>query len=163
MTTISDDLIAAWNRGDSLDEPLSRLVIATGSRAAGCWRLDSGHLKLIGFGWAGDMTLEVSEGFRQATRCVSLEQHGLGIVKAVTTNTPTIALRDPELTGLEKSASWIVRFDANSSLAIPIPAGKTDAIGGAIAVSTAAVIEEGDALWQMLVDLAQRLGLSTQA
>lgn len=141
-----------------MDEVLSRFVIETQSRAAGCWRLQEGNLKLVGFGWAGDMPDEVSQGFQSATRSVSLAQGGLGIVRAVVTDTPVIACRDPGETGLDGSASWIVRFGANTSLAIPIRDATTNAVIGALAVSTAAIVEEGGVLWRTIHDLTIELG-----
>ena len=147
-----------WRTGNSMDDVLSRFVTETKSRAAGCWRLQLGQLKLVGFGWAGDMPEEVSQGFQAATRCVSLDQTGLGIVRAVVTDAPVIACRDPRATGLDGSASWIVRFGANTSLAVPIRDAVTHALIGALAVSTAAFIEEGDLLWGTVHELASDLG-----
>jgi hypothetical protein len=139
-----------------MDEVLSRFVVETKSRAAGCWRLEEGFLQLVGFGWASDMPDEVSRGFQEATRSVPLDQTGLGIVKAAITDQPAIGRRDGHATGLDGSASWIVRFGANSSLAVPIH-DETTRVVGVLAVSTADSIEPGDGLWQTLVQIAQSL------
>ena len=157
--SLANEICEAWRNRLPLEEILSRFVIETESRAAGCWRWEDDHLKLVGFGWAADMSNEVSQGFQDATRLVSLNQQGFGIVKAVEANAPTIALRDPSTTGLPRSASWIAKFDANSSLAVPIRAD--GAIVGAVAVSTAAVIEERDPLWIKITNLAEELGRAT--
>lgn len=154
--SVAKEMCDAWRSGVSMDDVLSRFVIETGSRAAGCWRLEDGHLALIGFGHEPSVSDEVSQGFQDATRLVSLERTGLGIVKAVVSNQPTIALRDPATTGLPNSASWIVRFDANASLATPIRKGMT--IVGALAVSTVPLIEPGDELWKTITSLADELG-----
>lgn len=157
--SLAKEICEAWRSHAPMDELLSRFVVETKSRAAGCWRMVHGKLSLVGFGCAADMSDEVSQGFQEATRLVGLHQRGLGIVKAVVANQPTIALRDPTTTGLPNSASWIVRFDANSSLAVPIHSGSV--IVGAVAVSTAAVIEHHDPIWMAIVSLAEELGQAT--
>lgn len=145
-----------------MNEPLSRLVLATAARAAGCWRLESGHLILIGFGWASDMPDDVSQGFQQATRRVSLDQMGLGIVKAAVSDEPAIGRRDANTTGLDGSASWIVKFSANTSLAVPIHDPSTHRVCGVLAVSTAGFVEEGDVLWQTLLGLSKQFETPTK-
>ena len=104
------------------------------------------------------MPLEVSSGFQAATRRVPLDQIGLGIVKAAVTAKPAIGRRDPKDSGLDGSATWIARFGANISLAVPIRQKETNQILGVLAVSTSAFIEEGDSLWQTLISLADDLG-----
>ena len=158
LSTLANEFGDLWRSKASLDEFLSRFVIETKSRAAGCWRLEAGYLTLVGFGWASDMPDEVSQGDRAAARSVSLEQTNLGIVRAAVTVRPVIAHRDPRVTGLDGSASWIVRFGANTSLAIPICDAKSGEVVGALAVSTAAFVEEGDSLWQTLQHLTNALG-----
>lgn len=156
--TLNDELCATWRTGGSFDALLKRLVDETAARAAGCWRIENGHLVLVGFGCESDMPDEVSQGFQDATRCVRLDQLGLGIVRATVTMKPTIARRDPQSTGLDGSASWIVRFDANSSLAIPICDPQNGAVVGALAISTTDSIEENDPLWRSMCHLADELG-----
>jgi len=156
--TLAEELCAAWRAKVSLDGLLSRFVVQTASRASGCWRLQDGFLDLVGFGWASDMPDDVSQGFQSATRHVSLDQTGLGIVKAAVTEKPAIGRREVDPSGLIGSASWIVKFEANTSLAIPIRSGETGAVAGVIAVSTAAFVEEGDSLWQTMHELANKLG-----
>ncbi len=155
---LNDEFCAAWHAGGSFDGLLARLVDETSSRASGCWRLKEGHLVLIGFGWARDMPIDVSEGFQAATCRVSLEQTGLGIVKAVASNKPAIGRRDPKESGLDGSATWIEKFGANTSLAVPIRQRQTNRIVGVLAVSTESFVEEGDSLWETLLRLSNELG-----
>jgi hypothetical protein len=155
---LNDELLSAWRTGSSCDELLTNLVVETASRASGLWRLDENHLVLIGFGWASDMPLDVSNGFQAATCRVALDQIGLGIVKAAVTAKPAIGRRDPHESGLDGSATWIEKFGANTSLAVPIRQAATNQITGVLAVSTAAFVEPGDSLWQTLTSLADELG-----
>ena len=159
---LKDEFRSAWLAHDSIDELLAKLVIETASRASGLWRLEKDHLVLIGFGWASDMPLEVSSGFQTATRRVPLVQIGLGIVKAAVTAKPAIGRRDPQESGLDGSATWIAKFEANTSLAVPIHQTGTNQIIGVLAVSTSAFVEEGDSLWQTLIGLADQLGSADQ-
>src|SRR5438105_2078358 len=117
---LDTDLCAAWNSRQSMDAPLSRFVEATGAVAAGCWRMEDETLNLVGFGSVREMPSDVSQGFQDATRKVSLNQTNLGIVQASLSKKPTIAYRDPGQTGLDGSASWIVKFAGSTSLAVPI-------------------------------------------
>ena len=161
--TLTDEICAAWRAGISLDEPLSCLVVETKSRASGCWRIQHGFLNLVGFGRASDMPDDVSRGFQLATRCVSLDQLGLGIVKAAVTAQPAVGRRDAQSTGLDGSASWIAKFASNTSLAVPIRNNESQIVIGVLAVSTAAFVEEGDTLWQRLTLLANDLGHATES
>ena len=162
MKTLEEEFRRAWATGQSLDQLLVRLVEQTSARAAGCWRLKDSILHLAGFGWAGDMPAEVSDGFQEATRAVSLSQTGLGIVAAATTGKPAIAQRDPRLTGLPKSASWIEKFEANTSLAIPFREPTKQQMVGVFAISTAAFIEPHDALWTRMHEMVFALESSDQ-
>ncbi len=155
---LKEEFRSAWLSGNSFDELLERFVIETASRASGLWRLQENHLILVGFGWASDMPQDVSLGFQAATRRVPLDQIGLGIVKAAVTAKPAIGRRDPKESGLDGSATWIAKFGANTSLAVPIRQKETNRISGVLAVSTSAFVEEDDALWQTLIGLADELG-----
>ena len=155
---LKEEFCAAWHSGASFDELLARLVVETASRASGLWRLEENLLVLIGFGWASDMSHDVSAGFQAATRRVSLEQVGLGIVKAVVTAKPAIGRRDRQEMGLNGSANWNAKFDANTSLAVPIRQVQTNLIVGVLAVSTVDFVEDGDSLWQTLLSLSEALG-----
>lgn len=140
-----------------MDAPLSRLVEATGAIAAGCWRMENETLNLIGFGSVKEMLPEVRQGFQDATRKVCLNQTNLGIVQASVSKKPTIAHRDPGQTGLDGSASWIVKFAASTSLAVPIFDSCSRTVIGALAISTAAQIRENDELWNKIVYLSELL------
>ena len=156
---LKEEILSAWQTGSSCDELLAKFVVKTSSRASGLWRLEKDHLVLIGFGWASDMPPDISSGFQAATRRVPLDQIGLGIVKAAVTAKPAIGRRDPqESGGLDGSATWIAKFGANTSLAVPIRQKETNQIIGVLAVSTFTLIEEGDSLWQTLIELADELG-----
>ena len=156
--TFAEEFCDAWDAKVLMDELLFRLVEQTASRAAGCWRLDRQILHLAWFGYARDMPHDVSQGFQDATRSVPLNQLGLGIVKAAVTEQPAIGRRDAGMTGLGGSASWIVRFDANTSLAVPIRNEAVDRVVGVLAVSTADWIEPDDSLWRTLTQLSREIG-----
>ncbi|MBC8115748.1 MAG: GAF domain-containing protein [Candidatus Saccharimonas sp.] len=158
MKSLTEQMIDALRSGQSLDGPLRELVVETKSRAAGCWRLHDEHLELLGFGAAADMDDEVDRGFREATRRVPLNRLGLGIVKAAVTGQPAIGRRDPADNSLDGSATWIARFQAQTSLAVPIHCEKSNEIVGVLAVSTAALVHPEHPLWSLLVELASQLG-----
>ncbi len=158
MASSHHQLITALRNGQSLDGPLRGLVVETEARAAGCWRLHDGHLELLGFGAADDMDETVDRGFREATRRVPLDQLGLGIVKAAVTGQPAIGRRDPTDNSLEGSATWIARFQAQTSLAVPIRLSNHGEVVGVLAVSTAAVVHPVHPLWSLLLELADQLG-----
>ena len=158
MASLPQPLIAALRSGQSLDGPLRELVVETNARAAGCWRLHSEQLELLGFGAAADMDEEVDRGFREATRRVALDQRGLGIVKAAVTGQPAIGRRDPTDNSLDGSATWIAKFQAQTSLAVPIRLMNSNEIVGVLAVSTAAFVRPEHPLWSLLIELANQLG-----
>lgn len=158
LLPLIEEFRAAWLSGISMDSVLTRFVELTHARASGCWRLEDGHLLLAGFGWASDMPDEVSRGFQDATRRVSLDQTSLGIVKAAIKCEPAVGRRDPGSSGLSGSASWIAKFAAQSSLAVPICDQPAGAVAGVFAVSTASQIHEGDSLWQTMLGVARELG-----
>ena len=158
MALLHQRLIDAFRNGQSLDGPLRELVIETKARAAGCWRLRDGHLELLGFGAAADMDEAVDQGFREATRRVPLDQLGLGIVKAAVTGQPAIGRRDPADNSLDGSATWIARFQAQTSLAVPIRLMNSSDVAGVLAVSTAAIVHPDHPLWSLLIELAEQLG-----
>ena len=158
MASSHHQLIDALRSGQSLDAPLRELVIETEVRAAGCWRLHDEHLELLGFGAAADMDEAVDRGFREATRRVALDQLGLGIVKAAVTGQPAIGRRDPTDNSLDGSATWIARFRAQTSLAVPIRFANSNEIVGVLAVSTAAIVHPEHPLWCLLIELANQLG-----
>jgi GAF domain-containing protein len=158
MASLAQKLIDTFRIGKSLDGPLRELVVETNARAAGCWRLRDEHLELLGFGAAADMEEAVDRGFREATRRVALDQLGLGIVKAAVSGQPTIGRRDPADNSLDGSATWIARFQAQTSLAVPIRRVKSNEVVGVLAVSTADVVHPEHPLWRLLTEIADQLG-----
>ncbi len=153
MPTVTEQLCYALRTGMPLDEPLHQFVLETNSRAAGLWRLRDKHLEMIGFASVDDMPRETDRGFREVTGRVSLAQNQFGIVRAVNTNSPTLAQRDPRDTGLTGSASWLVKFECQTSLAIPLRDPATQAIIGAIAVSTTDTLHEQHPVWTTIITL----------
>ncbi|MBM4076708.1 MAG: GAF domain-containing protein [Planctomycetes bacterium] len=145
-------------RQGTLGTYLNEFVRSTNSRAAGLWKLVNSHLELMAFGAAIDMPAEVSQGFQDVTRRVSLDENHFGIIRAVNTKQPTIARRDPGDTGLTGSASWHVKFGTESSLAIPVRHPDTGEIIGAIAVATKEVLEETHWVWNRAVKLSEDFG-----
>jgi len=140
----------------SIDAALDGLLSATDSRAVGLWRVEGETLRQIGFRAATDMPTEVSSGFAAATTVVPLSETGLGIVKAVHSGKAAIAVVDPNSNELGASASWLAKFEARSSLAVPIFAvGK---ISGVLAVSTAHKISTDDDNGRLMLALADALG-----
>lgn len=143
-------------RGLTLNGPLDALLAATCARATGLWSVENGCLRLLGFRGVNDIPAAVKAEFAAAIREVSLDQSGLGIVKAAVSDAPALASRDRVAGGLNDSASWLERFEAMQSLAIPIR--HEDRVVGVLAISTA------DRLWphhpsrELLAELAASLG-----
>ena len=91
------------------------------ARAAGWWRVaaDSRELKLVAFAAAADMPVEVSSGFAETTRSVSLQAVELGIVKAAISKAVSVS-RLSEISPESGSGLWLRRFEAVRSVAVPI-------------------------------------------
>lgn len=135
---------------------LSDLLEATQARAVGCWRHENGVLHLTGFLAVEAMPAAVQAEFVAATKSVPLTQTQFGIVQAVVRNGPAVNHRAMEqLARAEGSIGWLGRFEAASSLAVPIRNGKE--LRGAIAVATELRIEPEDAVWRLVQTLAARL------
>jgi GAF domain-containing protein len=157
----SDSELAQALRGDqsqisAANKALNELLARTDARAVGLWRLEADHLLLVGFAATPKMAQEVQDGFVDATRKVSLKQTKLGIVSAVMRRGPAVAIVNPQPDGLVDSASWLVKFEAVQSLSVPIV--QDDQIQGVLAVSTAHSFVEGGDLWNVLTELAKRIG-----
>ncbi len=144
------------NSKASVGIALEELLAATDSRAVGLWRIESQSLQLVGFRAKPDMPAEVQSGFAEATRQVPLDQIGLGIVKAVVNRGPAVANVEVGKLGLADSASWLAKFEAVQSLAVPIFDGEH--IAGVLAMSTARRFRENDETWRLLTGVAGRLG-----
>ena len=127
-----------------------------GGRATGLWKLQVDRLVLLGFRGVAEMPGEVKREFAAATGEVSLDQTGLGIVRAALTGEPAIA----EFNGseLDASASWLARFATRRSLAVPIEREGT--IVGVIAVSTTEPLDRTGRTWTALTTIAAELARS---
>ncbi len=100
---------------------LEALRARINARAAGWWRvsIDFRELKLIAFSAAADMPVEVSSGFAETTRSVSLRAVELGIVKAAISRKVSVS-RLSEISTEAGSGLWLARFEAVRSVAVPI-------------------------------------------
>ncbi len=141
--------------GGSADEALDAYLKATNSRAVGCWRQLDDELQVIGFRGHPTMPDDVVAGFAEATRVVSLQQTGLGIVKAAVSQQPTVALLATSGGTLAGSATWLERFESVQSLAVPIVRGNR--VRGVLALSTAYPFGPDHSSWQLTTQLADRL------
>ena len=116
------ELAAGLNARQSIHDTLVRLLQADKGRAIGYWTWaeDEQALLLEAFAAVDDMPAEVQRDFAEQTRQVPVSETGLGIVEAVIAGKPAWANIDPSATGLGASASWLAKFEATQSLAIPI-------------------------------------------
>lgn len=153
LTALLRDRLSA---GENIEASLDQILKLTGSRATGLWLRYPEHLELIGFRGVAEMPDAVQHGFADATRHVPLSQTGLGIVKAVIADGPAIATLAPENTGLGDSASWLARFEARSSIAVPIR--HADEIVGVLAISTAEVLTRESPAARRLAEIAAAIG-----
>lgn len=135
---------------------LAPLLAVTQARGVGCWRHVDGYLELAGFLAVDEMPANVQAEFVAATGRVPLSQTQFGIIQAVTIGGPALNHRapNPDVTAAG-SIGWLGRFEAASSLAIPFYRGGE--LQGALAVATRDRIEPDDAVWRLVMDLADRL------
>jgi len=140
-----------------MDAPLDCLLELTGARATGLWIREHDELRCLGFRAVEDMPEEVRAGFAAATNVVSLEQTGLGIVKAVTTCRPTVATVDELGSNLVGSASWLVRFECRRSLAVPVISDSTGLAVAVLAISTPRLLEPEWPEWNLMIQVAHEL------
>ncbi|MES2788505.1 MAG: GAF domain-containing protein [Planctomycetota bacterium] len=155
LERLAQSFVACLRSGDSADSALDDYLEATNSRAVGLWRLVDDELHVIGFRGHATMPVDVVDGFAAATQVVNLQQTGLGIVKAAVSQQPTVALLAISGGTLPGSASWLERFAAVQSLAVPIIRGGR--VRGVLALSTAYSFGPDHAAWLMTVRLAERL------
>ncbi|MFO0918959.1 MAG: hypothetical protein U0872_11670 [Planctomycetaceae bacterium] len=135
---------------------LARLLAATDARAVACWQAVGETLELAGF-WADDeMPSLIQQEFVAAIRSVPLTASHFGVVQAVLARGPAVNHRAISSGPLPPgSIGWLVRLDAESSLAIPVYQGAN--LVGAFAVATGRRIEPDDQVWQLLKALAALL------
>lgn len=135
---------------------LADLLQVTDARAVGCWSHRDGLLCLSGFLAVNEMPIEVQSQFIEATRSVRLTETQFGIVQAVMAQGPALNYRS-ESSSVEPvgSIGWLGRFEAASSLAIPVL--EKNELRGTLAVATAKRIEPHDATWIYVTELAKRI------
>ena len=111
---------------------------------------------MVAFRSAADMPPEVHDGFAEATLEVPLDRLELGIVKAATSREPTSAELGERAGELSGSATWLARFGAAQSLAVPIRSG--EAVTGVLAISTPYRFSQEHPTWRLLTHLTTVLG-----
>lgn len=158
------EIIAAGLRAglsDSKHSPqitseLTALLQITQARAVGCWRHQAGALHLVQFVAVDEMPATVQAEFIAATANVSVTQSQFGIVQAVLAGGPAVNHRaDNSPVAAIGSIGWLSRFEAASSLAVPVM--ERDTLRGALAVATSRRIEPDDNVWRVVTELATRV------
>jgi hypothetical protein len=145
---------AVSRTGQELQDAQVLLLFATEARATGLWRQAGERLDLVAFEARPDMSEEVQRGFVEATRSVPLTEKGLGIVKAALDRAPAVAREgDGSLGG---SVTWLKKFGARQSLALPVVGGA--GLVGVIAISTPEPFGEEDLPWRLLRAIAAAIG-----
>ncbi|MCA9014036.1 MAG: GAF domain-containing protein [Planctomycetaceae bacterium] len=135
---------------------LDRIMDLLGGRAIGLWRCETDRLVQVGFCAVAEMDEQVRKQFAAFTREVSLENTGLGIVKAIVERRPAIGTLRGEESGLKGSSEWLQKFGAQQSYAVPVFEG--DQVAGVLAISTNCVHQTGDREWEILTRIAQGIG-----
>lgn len=101
------------------------------------------------------MPEEVRFGFIAATGRVPLSRIELGCVRAAAELRPVVAREDAAQSGLAGSASWLARFGASQSLAVPITRNGESV--GVLAIATAEVFEEDSPTWRLMTAIVDEL------
>ena len=158
------DFRDAWSgvtagSSDRVDAVMSALLTATGARAVGWWRRVGDELEQLCFQAVADMPDDVRAGFIAATGRVPMSRLELGCVRAAAELRPVVAREDAAQRGLAGSASWLERFGANQSLAMPIITNGT-AIG-VLAIATVEVFDEDSSAWRTVADIVTELSDGT--
>ena len=153
MLEITKNLVtrfrAFWSQPNDATRPVMReLLNVLQARAAGCWKREGDELVCLEFVAVENMPLEVREGFRDVMQRVSLSRIELGCVRAAAEMQPIFAREDAAQHGLVGSASWLQRFGAGQSLAIPI-VQNGNAIG-VLAIATVDHFDESSVVWQTI-------------
>jgi hypothetical protein len=153
----------AWSRSEvktqAVDSAMSALLVATGARAVGWWRRAGEELEQLSFQAIVDMPDDVRAGFIAATRQVAMSRIELGCVRAAAEQRPVVAREDADQWGLAGSASWLERFQARQSLALPIL--QNGRAIGVLAIATADVFDEDSPIWQTMAQIVAELSRST--
>ena len=154
------DFREAWSRvaagsNDRVNAVMSCLLSATGARAVGCWRRVGEELEQLSFQAVADMPDDVRAGFITATGRVAMSRIELGCVRAAAELRPVVAREDAVQRGLTGSASWLARFGASQSLALPILRdGRAE---GVLAIATAEVFDEDSPTWRTMQTIVAEL------
>jgi len=154
------DFQKAWSRvatgsNDQVDAVMSALLSSTGARAVGWWRRVGEELELLSFQAVADMPKEAQVGFMAATGRVAMSRVELGCVRAAAELRPVVAREDAAQRGLTGSASWLARFGAGQSLALPI---LRDGLAvGVLAIATADVFDETSTTWRTMAAIVEEL------
>lgn len=154
------DFRDAWLRvstgsNDRVDVVMLSLLSATGSRAVGWWRRVGEELEQLSFQAVADMPEEVRVGFMAATGRVAMSRIELGCVRAAAELRPVVAREDAAQRGLTGSASWLERFGASQSLALPII---QDGLAvGVLAIATSEVFDEASPIWRTMTAIVAGL------
>lgn len=135
---------------------LDQIMEVLGGRAIGLWVCGTGKLIQADFRAVAEMDEQVRKQFAAVTREVSLENTGLGIVKAVIDQTPTIGTLRGDESGLQGSSEWLQRFGAQQSYAVPV--FEENQVVGVLAISTDSVHQAGDREWDILSKIAEGIG-----
>ena len=158
--SLPNDFRETWSRvaaGDNarVDGVISTLLSVTRARAVGWWRRIGDELDLLSFRAVADMPEEVRVGFIAATGRVPLSRIELGCVRAAAELRPVVARDDAAQRGLAGSASWLARFGASQSLAVPII--KDGEAVGVLAIATPEVFDEDSSTWRLITAIAHEL------
>lgn len=158
--TLMRDFRDAWSRvaegsNDCVDAVLSALLSVTNARAVGWWRRVGDELELLRFRAVADMSDAVRAGFMAATGRVPMSRIELGCVRAAAELRPVIAREDAVQRGLSGSASWLARFGASQSLAMPIV--RDGHAMGVLAIATADTFDEDSPIWRRMAAIVTEL------
>ncbi len=157
VTEIVEEFESVLQHQRSLSDVLDRLLEVLGGRAIGLWRCQSDSLIQLGFRADSNMNEQVKREFAALTLEVSLNNTGLGIVKAVIDQKPAIGTLQAQESGLQGSSEWLERFEAKQSYAIPV--FERDRVVGVLAVSTNQVHQAGDPEWELQTQVAREIGV----
>lgn len=140
---------------DRADSVMSALLSATGARAVGWWRRVNDELEQLSFQAVADMPEDVCAGFTAATGRVSMARIDLGCVRAAAELRPVVAREDATQRGLSGSASWLERFGARQSLALPIV--RDGSAIGVLAIATVDDFDESSPIWTTMTAIVATL------
>ncbi len=141
---------------NSVSGVLDLLLEQLNGRAVGLWKREAGQLVQVGFRAVPEMDEQVQQDFAALTRQVSLDNTGLGIVKAALEQEPAIGTLSSTKSGLAGSAEWLQKFGAAQSYAVPV--FESGEVAGVLAISTVSAHQAGDMEWENLSRIADGIG-----